>query len=600
MNKKPEAAVAHAQAKMLANPNETTHAELVQAKAAELDALKAKNNASPTPSVVDTYTQRIDRTDQGNANLLIHLAGGNLRYVHETRQWLRWTGSRWQIDTHETFVTSHALEVARYYLDQCRSIRRGTHQYDAAEGTVTNSDDIYKWATKCRSKAALEAMITLARKAPGIPISVTELDKNPWLLGVENGVVDLRNGELRATESREDLVTKRCPIKYDPDARCPRWEQVLEEITGTPIPPECDANGDVIPATVGRFTPRPQITHYLHKALGYSITGEPREQLFFMAVGEGSNGKSLIFDIVKDLLGPYAKPVSSELFLATKRAPDAERPTALAASLAGVRLVISSETRKGQELDIGVIKAHTGDDDITARAMRQNPFTFKITHKPWLLTNDRAKIEHLDSAIRGRLHFLHFDRRWNRPAEPIRDPTLPDGDKTLKAYLLRDESEGILRWLVQGAMLYLTEGLKPPAEVVESTSAYFLEQDTLGRWLATLERCRPHEGMRASDLFNEFVKWCATETAAIDPHTQKAFSTALGKRGIESKGMEKGIHYGLRRAVPEPVAASTPTPAVPAPIPQRMTAKAGVWSYDQYRASGWTDEQLVAEGLMTL
>src|SRR6185437_12225240 len=98
----------------------------------------------------------------------------------------------------ETFVTSHALEVAKHYLQATREIRKGAFRL-TAEGNVEDSDEIYKWAVKCRSKSAIEAMITLARKVPGVPISVTELDRNPWLLGVENGVVDLRTGELRET-----------------------------------------------------------------------------------------------------------------------------------------------------------------------------------------------------------------------------------------------------------------------------------------------------------------------------------------------------------------------------------------------------------------
>jgi len=135
-------------------------------------------------------------------------------------------------------------------------------------------------------------------------------------------------------------------------------------------------------------------------------------------------------------------------------------------------------------------------------------------------------------------------------------------------------------------MLYQAEGLKPPAEVVESTSAYFLEQDTLGRWLATLESCRPHEGVRARDLFDLFKNWCGTEAAVIDPHTLKAFCVAISKRGIESKEMRGGTQYALR---------CKSVPAAP-----RTTAKAGAWSYDQYRAAGWTDEQMVTEGLLVV
>src|SRR6202041_2763306 len=115
---------------------------------------------------------------------------------------------------------------------------------------------LYKWAVKSRNKSAVDNMIALARKIEGVPISVTELDIKPYLLGVENGVIDLRTGELRESEAREDYVTKRCPVRYKPTATAPRWESLIVEVTGAPIPAERDDEGQIIPGTVGRFAPR--------------------------------------------------------------------------------------------------------------------------------------------------------------------------------------------------------------------------------------------------------------------------------------------------------------------------------------------------------
>jgi putative DNA primase/helicase len=66
-------------------------------------------------------------------------------------------------------------------------------------------------------------------------LGVTELDRKPYLLGVENGVVDLRTGELRESEAREDYVTKRCPMRYKPRAKALRWESLIMQVTVFPI-----------------------------------------------------------------------------------------------------------------------------------------------------------------------------------------------------------------------------------------------------------------------------------------------------------------------------------------------------------------------------
>ncbi len=496
-------------------------------------------------SPVDPYKILVDRTDTGNANLLIGLSGGNLRYVPELRQWLWWSGSRWQMDEHEVFVTTRAMEVARYYLEAAQGMKKGTYQL-TTNGDVEMAEDIYKWGVKCRSKSTLDAMVTLARKFEGVPISITQLDRNPWLLGVHNGVVDLKTGELRENEAREDYITKRCAVRYNPAAVATRWQQFIDEIMGEPIAAETDDKGEVIASTVGRFKPRPALARYLQKALGYSLTGETREQKLFLAIGPGSNGKNVVFDAVKRVMGKYSAVLPSEALMATSRPADAERPTALAASLAGARFALSSETRAGQRLDVNLVKNHTGDAEMTARRMRENPTTFRISHKLWLMTNNRPALDHVDPATRGRLHLIPFDRRWNRPGEFERDPMLPDGDKELAAQLER-EDEGILAWLVQGAMLYFEEGLEPPPEVMALTRDYILEQDVLGQWLTTWERCPPKQGTLAAELFRQFVTRCAADGRPADPSTPTAFGLALRGRGVESKDVERGKLYGLRQ-----------------------------------------------------
>jgi putative DNA primase/helicase len=500
------------------------------------------------------YETLIDRTEAGNANLLIALAGGALLYVHEIKQWLRWDGRRWRVDTHEAFVTGHALRVAAYYYGKAVRINNGIYDKDA-DGQVVLAKDLFSWAAKCRSRSAIANMIELARRQSGVSISVTELDRKPHLLGVENGVVDLRTGQLRRNEAREDYVTKRSTIAYNPRAAAPRWSQLIDEATGEALPVDYDAAGNIKPDSIGRYSPRPRLAHYLQKLLGYCITGEVREQKMFLSIGDGSNGKGLIFDAVKEILGSYAVTIPSGALMSTKYEADAERPTALSAMLAGARFVVASESKEGQTLNAAMIKAHTGDRQMTARKLRENPFTFDITHKLNLLTNVRPALDHLDAAIKGRLHLVPFDRRWNRPGETDRDPALPDGDAGLAA-TLKAEYAGILSWLVLGAVLYYKEGLAPPEEVVTKTREYVAAQDHLGRWLATMRRCSPTRGTgtKAADLFGAFTQWCIAEGCPVEPSNQNAFGRSLRTRGIESHVLREGTVWGLN--VPPPNFAS--------------------------------------------
>jgi phage/plasmid-associated DNA primase len=131
--------------------------------------------------------------------------------------------------------------------------------------------------------------------------------------------------------------------------------------------------------------------------------------------------------------------------------------------------------------------------------LHESPYTFEITHKLVLMTNHKPKLDHMDDAIKGRLHMVPFDMKWNRPGETRPDPLLPSADKGLMQ-TLKAEYEGVLAWFVAGAVAYAKEGLAPPAEVVAFTKDYIESQDLFARWLHIYESCPAGEGLTAEQL----------------------------------------------------------------------------------------------------
>lgn len=401
------------------------------------------------------------------------------------------------------------------------------------------------WAKSCRSNRAIKAMLDLASKKVEIILPTEALDRDPYLLGVQNGVVDLRTGELRQA-AREDFVTKRASVSYDPTAKAPLWGKFIKEITGAPIAAERDTKGKVIPATVGRFRPRPELATYLKRTLGYMLTGSSAEQKIFFAVGEGSNGKNAALDVVQDVLSDYATPLSAKFITASNSDTHVDAPTPTASSLEGKRLAIIDEIKNGKKLDVEQVKRFTGGGDTTIR----DPFgkknrRLKQTYKILVLTNHTPTLDYSDEAIRGRLHFIPFDRTWNRPAHPEPDPTLPDGDKDLPEKL-RNEREGILAWMVRGAVEYKTQGLLPPEEVIGMTRNYLKDQDPVGKWLAGYRKCDPKFGISAGALYADFQRWQVDGGESTVSLSQKAFSMALVKRGVDKRDTKDAIKYGLK------------------------------------------------------
>lgn len=483
-----------------------------------------------------TAATRLDRTDAGNVALLASLVNGDLRYVPERRAWLGWDGQRWTPDPSGTAAQAAALQVAEHYHRKAAEIRKqaSSGSLDAKERQRMEqaAESLEKWANQCRNKKALDNMLQLAQRDERFVLGVENLDRDPWLFGVDNGVVDLRTGELREA-SRDEYVTRRAPVAFNPSAKAPRWEQFIGEVTAKPG------------AAVDQHTLRPALASYLQRAVGYAMTGTTGEQKMFIAIGEGSNGKNVLLDMLQWIMGDYCQTVQAEALMATRHDADSERPSPTAATLAGARAAISSESKDGQRLDVALVKRHTGGGYMTARFLRENVFRFEISHELFLMTNHRPALDHMDDAMRGRLHLIPFDMRWNRPGHPARNPQLPDGDKDLPAKL-RAEAEGVLAWLVAGAVAYHRDGLEPPAEVVRMTRDFFNDQDPLGRWLDTCTRCDAKSGMPGSELYKAFTEWQTEEGEEGGPTSQKGFSTELKRRGVGFARSGDANLYGLR------------------------------------------------------
>jgi putative DNA primase/helicase len=266
----------------------------------------------------------------------------------------------------------------------------------------------------------------------------------------------------------------------------------------------------------------------------------------FVAIGRGANGKNVLLDTFKAISGEYAETIVPEVLMATKIDGGAEQASPSARKLAGARCAISSESKEGQKLDVAVVKRHTGGGSMTARGLHESPMTFEITHKLWLMTNHTPRLDHMDEATKGRLHMIPFDMKWNRPGEIRPDPNLPNADKAL-ADNLKAEYEGILCWLVEGAVKYGSEGLVPPHEVVAFTQVYIESQDLLARWIKDCcVPCAIEEGLASQMLFASYRSYCRQEDECPQIDTATSLSKKLSALGYASKKTNLGKQFALR------------------------------------------------------
>ncbi|MFF4384987.1 phage/plasmid primase, P4 family [Kitasatospora sp. NPDC001547] len=417
-------------------------------------------------------------SDRGNAKLFVHLYGGDYRHVPGLG-WYRWAKHRWQLDEDDTVLWA-AGEMAEAI---------ATHD---PRGIHTNSD-LRRHRRRALSTSGMNAMLTQAKSAPGMVLNAALLDADPYALCTPGGVVDLRTATISApdpTRHHHSRSTTLAPARMP----TPRWDRFLVDTFGD------DANGR-------------QTRDFLHLLLGYSISGDVGAQVMPFLYGQGKNGKSVLLDVMIQLLGDYADAAPPGFLMA--KTFDGH-PTDLA-ELHGRRIIVCSELKPGDRFDEARVKLLTGGDKIKARRMRQDFFSFTPTHKLWLLGNHRPEVGTGGFAFWRRMRLIPFER------------VVPEERKidNLAYVLVAEEGPGILAWLIEGARRYFAgdKDLAGPEAVQTATTAYAETEDHVGRFLG--EACRIGDGMRAeqAQLYGAYTRWCGSEGS--NPVSARAFAARV-------------------------------------------------------------------------
>lgn len=443
-------------------------------------------------------TDGFNMTDLGNAQRLIEHHGAAARYVPKWGNWLVWDGRRFALDHGDVRVTELAADVPRKLWEA------------AASDNVDRStrDSQVKWAKRSEAAAVLAAAVRLARSVPGVAIDHDELDADRYLFNVENGTIDLETGRLLPHDP-ERLMTKLAPVRFDPDATCPTFLAYLD-----------------------RVLPDPEVRDFFRRAVGYSLSGDVSEQVMFFATGVGANGKSVAMATISALLGDYATTAPKDLLLATRHEP---HPTSMT-QLFGARFASAIETEAGAKLAEAQVKQLTGGDEITARRMREDFWTYAPTHKLWLACNHLPKINGRDHAIWRRIRVIPFDVII--PANE-RDPHL--------AERIRAEASGVLNWAMSGYRAWRSEGLEPPAAVTRATDEYRRQSDWLTRFCSEQGYViEPGVGSTSTGaLRDDIERWAKSEGITVG---RVELARALEGAGCESARTSMGrLWKGISR-----------------------------------------------------
>lgn len=440
-------------------------------------------------------------TDVGNGRRLIDSFGSTIRHT-DNIGWFVWNGNYWRPDPLATQVREIAKSVSTV-------IAREVGQIETPDDP--RAGELVKWANSAKSNGRISSMIEQATTDPRINMGVEDWDKNPYLLGVDNGVVDLRTGVLQKGDINSH-ITRVSPISYTQGLTNVKWTNFLNEAFG----------GDQ------------EYINWIQKAVGYTATGLNNQDVFFIIYGPPGSGKNTFIETIYEALGKsqLAWALDSHVLAAGDR-PNSTDEYHMA-ELRGRRMIWVDELPENERMKENQIKKITGSATLQGRSPGEKPIQFTSSGKLWVSTNHRPIIT--DEAM------------WRRllPIPLINKPAVPDPG--LKRYLTDPDGglPAVLSWIVEGAVKYLSSSQVNPLEmctaVKNAHEIYKKNEDRMGAFLE--EETISGESVAVNSLYKRYKQW--SDSRGERAITQIAFHRKLADRGLEILGSgNKAIIQGI-------------------------------------------------------
>lgn len=306
----------------------------------------------------------------------------------------------------------------------------------------------------------IESIAKSVKAEPALWVDDRRFDREPMLLNVANGTLDLSdaggNDFLLREHCHTDYLTQQSATIYDPTATSDLWDRVVFESLG--------GDADVI--------------SYVQCFFGTCLTGDVSDERIQFFIGAAAGGKTTLTEAVAAMLGrDYARPCPVNFLKARDHDP---HPADLD-SLRGLRMTFCSENDHGKGLRTSIIKVATGGDSLSSRGMNQNYSTWRPTFKMLVLLNDYPTVPNNDEGLARRLAVVPFTTNFQKNGSLDRSikPELVDSGRHHSA---------ILNWCLQGLRLWRRQGgLKPPAAVNAATRDLIRHSDFLDQFIE--ERC---------------------------------------------------------------------------------------------------------------
>jgi len=427
--------------------------EIYEASALRVLKKMGKNSAPVSSDMLDLHETWEENTDRAHAKFVVQKFGHLFRVVSDKLIYRYNTKSAlWEQTTKDClfgfFMSGAYQELLEEYTAELRARPECFFELEDAEDTygkkISSRVALLKVASQTKTLNAWSKFI-LADDQIRQDNFCTKLNSIPHLLSVKNGVVDLRTKTWRPREY-QDCFSQQTDIEYNPDLpssfNAP-FVEFIESIFDHPSLQE--EEGEV------------SVAEYCKLWLGYCITGNTNLQRCAIWQGGGSNGKSLLQEILYNVLrtsnGPELLNTWSSKFIdELSNSGSNNSATPELAKMESVRMGFINELKEDVKIDSSFKQFIDSTDCLAVRANYQDPKLIQVMCVFNLFCNLLPHIPS-DHCYKRRVMIIPLLNTY------VVNPTKPNEkqiDFKLKAKVLTDEKhrQAVLSWLVEGAAAY--------------------------------------------------------------------------------------------------------------------------------------------------
>jgi putative DNA primase/helicase len=393
------------------------------------------------------------------------------------------------------FKTIEDTDELYYYNDT-------THRY-TSHGDVLVRKELELLFPEISTRNVNEILQKIKRKNP---INREEFDTNPYIVSLQNGLLDTLTGKL-ISHSPEFLNLIQLPIKYDRKAKCPKIMDFLAQV--------------LRPCDIFTFI----------QFIGYCLIKSSKYEKSLILLGKGDNGKTVLLKLVEIFLGRDNVSHESLKQLNEDKYSKAE--------LFGKMANICGDLESHKIIDISSFKQLVSGDTVSAQKKYQNPFCFRNYARLLFSSNYFPNVSNAAYTFHKRVI-----------AMPCLATFLDDKDvNKIDELTTQEELSGLLNLALIGLKQLIKLGNFGHVEDIRSIKQLFENsENNIANFVS--ERCIRDSLLREKcvHVYREYSKYCRTRGKS--PLSDNSFGVYLHDMGIQKgRQMLAGVRYYIYKGI---------------------------------------------------